>query len=113
MKTFAAVCTAAIMAWASCAHACDGNSYSFNVAVGGNASGGGLIVRLDKAKFINDTPDKYYISVKDNGVVLADHVLLRQYDTVTVKTACGNVSIGADRKSFFGGSTLALNWSYF
>jgi hypothetical protein len=106
-------CAATVLACASRADACDGNSYSFNVPVGGIASGGGLIVRLDKAKFINDTPDKYYISIKDNGVVLADHVLLRQFDTVTVKTACGNVSIGADRKSFFGGHTLALNWSYF
>ena len=103
----------AIFLTATAASACDGKSYAFNVAVGDNVSGGGLTVRLDKVKFLDDVPDKYYISVKDDGNVLADHVLLLQRDTVPLKTRCGTVSIGADRKSFFGGGTLALNWSYF
>jgi hypothetical protein len=95
------------------ARACDGKSYSLNAAPGASVEGGGLVVRLDKAKFINDTPDKYYISVKDDGQILADHVLLEQYDTVNFKTRCGTVSIGADRKHFFGNGTLNINWSYF
>jgi len=93
--------------------ACDGKSYAFDIAVGGNVSGGGVTVRLDKAKFINDTPDKYYISVKDDGEVLADHTLLMQRDSLNFKTRCGTLSIGADRKGMFSAGTLALNWSYF
>lgn len=92
---------------------CDGRSYSFDIDAGANVSGGGLVVRLDRAKFLDDTPDKYYISVKDDGTVLGEHVLLMQRDSVSFKTRCGTVSIGADRKSFLGGGTLRLNWSYF
>jgi len=103
----------AMFCTSTAAAACDGKSYAFNVAVGDNVSGGGLTVRLDKVKFLDDVPDKYYVSVKDDGTVLADHVLLLQRDTVAFKTRCGTVSIGADRKSIFGGGTLALNWSYF
>jgi hypothetical protein len=106
-------CAFAILLAATSASACDGKSYEFNIAVGANVSGGGLIVRLDKAKFTDDTPDKYYISVKDDGQVLADHALLMQRDSINFKTRCGTVSIGADRKSFFSNGTLALNWSYF
>jgi hypothetical protein len=103
----------AIFLTSTAASACDGKSYTFNVAVGENVSGGGLTVRLDKVKFLDDVPDKYYVSVKDDGTVLADHVLLLQRDTVALKTRCGTVSIGADRKSIFGSGTLALQWSYF
>jgi hypothetical protein len=103
----------AVLFVTSGASACDGKNYEFNIAVGGNVSGGGLTVRLDKAKFIDDTPDKYYISVKDDGEILADHALLMQRDTVSFKTRCGTVSIGADRKGMFSSGTLALNWSYF
>ncbi len=95
------------------ARACDGKSYTFPIAVGETVNGGGLVVRLDKTKFLNDVPDKYYISVKDDGVVLADHALLLQHDTVTFKTKCGDVSIGADRKSMFSSNSLTLNWGYF
>jgi hypothetical protein len=95
------------------ATACDGKSYDFDIAVGGNVSGGGLTVRLDKVKLLDNVPDKYYISVKDDGEVLADHVLLLQHDTFSAKTRCGTVSIGADRKSVFSRGTLALTWSYF
>ena len=107
------LCVLAVLCTASSARACDGKSYAFDVSVGANVSGGGLVVRLDKVKFIDDTPDKYTISVKDDGEVLADHVVLLQHDTLSFKTKCGSVSIGADRKSFFGHGTLALNWSYF
>jgi hypothetical protein len=98
---------------AGSAAACDGKSYTFNIAVGENVSGGGLTVRLDKAKFLADVPDKYYISVKDDGEILTDHALLIQRDTISFKTRCGTVSIGADRGSIFSQGTLALNWSYF
>ena len=98
---------------ASGAAACDGRSYKFNIGPGEAVSGGGLVVRLDKAKFLDDVPDKYTISVKDDGKVLADHVLLIQRDTVNFETRCGTVSIGADRKSMFSSGTLAINWSYF
>jgi hypothetical protein len=98
---------------AGSALACDGKAYEFDIAVGGNVSGGGVTVRLDKAKFIDDTPDKYYISVKDDGAVLADHMLLMQRDSLNFKTRCGTLSIGADRKGVFSHGTLALNWSYF
>lgn len=98
---------------ANAAMACDGRSYTFNIAVGANVSGGGLTVRLDKAKLLSDVPDKYYISVKDDGQILADHALLIQHDTISLKTRCGTVSIGADRVSIFSQGTLALNWSYF
>jgi hypothetical protein len=107
-----AACAAALLACGG-ALACDGKSYAFNIAVGATVSGGGLVVRLDRAKFIDDTPDKYTISVKDDGEILADHVLLVQRDTVNFKTKCGTLSIGAERKSMFSSGTLALNWSYF
>lgn len=93
--------------------ACDGHSYAFNIAAGATVTGGGLTIRLDKVKFVDDTPDKYYISVKDDGTILADHMLLAQYDTVNLPTKCGTVSIGANRKSLFGDGLLAINWSYF
>jgi len=109
----AAACVLALCLAAGSALACDGKSYEFDIAVGANVSGGGVTVRLDKAKFIDDTPDKYYISVKDDGAVLADHTLLMQRDTVNFKTRCGTLSIGADRKGMFSHGTLALNWSYF
>jgi hypothetical protein len=103
----------AVLLVAGNALACDGKSYAFNIAVGANVAGGGLVVRLDKAKFFDEDLDKYYISVKDDGELLADHVLLLQRDTISMKTRCGTVSIGADRKSMFSSGTLALNWSYF
>jgi hypothetical protein len=45
--------------------------------------------------------------------LLADHVILTQYDTLSFKTRCGTVTIGADRKSMFSHGTLVVNWSYF
>lgn len=113
LDRLAPVCALAILLATSSAQACDGKSYDFTIAVGSNVSGGGLTVRLDKIKFKDKDPDKYYISVKDEGELLADHILLLQRDTVSFKTKCGTVSIGADRKSLFGGVTLALDWSYF
>jgi hypothetical protein len=107
-----ALAWAALLA-AGSATACDGRSYTFDIAAGANVSGGGLTVRLDKAKFLADVPDKYYISVKDDGEILVDHALLLQHDTINLKTRCGTVSIGADRASIFSHGTLALNWSYF
>ena len=95
------------------AHACDGKSYSYNIAVGSNVSGGGLTVRLDRAKLRDPELDKYYISVKDNGQVLADHAVLVQRDSISLKTRCGMVSIGADRGSVFSHGMLKINWSYF
>jgi hypothetical protein len=113
-RELAVACAAAtILAVAAPARACDGKSYSVTIATGATADGGGLVIRLDKAKFIDDRPDKYYISVKDDGTVLGDHVLLIQNDTVNFKTRCGTVSIGANRKSMFSNGTLTLNWSYF
>jgi hypothetical protein len=109
----ALACALSTLLAASTAAACDGKSYSFSIAAGAVVSAGGLSVRLDKAKFLDDIPDKYYISVKDDGELLADHTLLIQRDTVNLKTKCGIVSIGADRKSMFSNGTLALNWSYF
>ena len=93
--------------------ACDGKSYSFDIAVGANVEGGGLTVRLDRARLLDKVPDKYVISVKDGEQVLAVHAPLRQHDTLTLNTRCGAVSIAADRKSLFGGGLLALTWSYF
>jgi hypothetical protein len=104
-----------VAGWVACtpAAACDGKSYTFPIGVGETVSGGGLVIRLDKTKFLNDVPDKYYISIKDDGVVLAIHALLLQHDTITFKTKCGDVSIGADRKSMFSSNSLTLNWGYF
>jgi hypothetical protein len=93
--------------------ACDGKSYSLDVAVGQIASGGGLQIQLDRVKLLDDVPDKYTISVKDDADLLADHVVLTQYDTLSFKTRCGSVTIGADRKSVFHHSMLTVNWSYF
>jgi hypothetical protein len=100
-------------ALAPTAQACDGKSYSLDVAVGQIASGGGLAIQLDKVKLLDNIPDKYTISVKDDTDILADHVVLVQYDTLSFKTRCGTVTIGADRKSMFNHSTLTVNWSYF
>lgn len=93
--------------------ACDGKSYSLDAGVGQIASGGGLQVQINKIKLLDNVPDKYTISVKDDADVLADHVVVAQYDTVSFKTRCGTVSIGADRKSMFHHNTLTVNWSYF
>jgi hypothetical protein len=98
---------------ATTAQACDGKSYSFNIAVGEVVSGGGLQVQLNKVKLLDKVPDKYTISVKDDADLLGDHVSLPQHDTVSFKTRCGTVSIGADRASIFQNGTLKLNWSYF
>jgi hypothetical protein len=93
--------------------ACDGKSYSLDVSVGQIVSGGGLAIQLDKLKLLDDDPDKYTISVKDDSDIIADHVVLVQYDTLSFKTRCGTVTIGADRKSMFHHSVLTVNWSYF
>jgi hypothetical protein len=98
---------------AGAARACDGKSYTQDVAVGQIASGGGLQVQIDKLRLLDKDPDKYTISVKDDNDVLGDHVVLTQYDTISFKTRCGTVSIGADRKSMFHHNTLTVNWSYF
>ncbi len=112
-------CRTAILAGASIVllgtgrgYACDGKSYSLDVAVGQIASGGGLQVQLDKIKLLDKTPDKYTISVKDDSDLLGDHVVLVQYDTLSFKTRCGMVTIGADRKSMFQHGVLTVNWSY-
>jgi len=98
---------------AAAAQACDGKSYAIDAAVGQIASGGGLQVQIDKLKLLDKDPDRYTISVKDDNDVLADHVVLTQYDTLSFKTRCGTVTIGADRKSMFHHDTLTVNWSYF
>jgi hypothetical protein len=110
------LCGAAALAgvgWASGALACDGKSYSLDISAGQVVSGGGLAVQLDKLKLFDKAPDKYTISVKDDLDVLADHVVLVQYDTLSFKTRCGTVTIGADRKSMFTHGTITVNWSYF
>ncbi len=94
-------------------HACDGKSYTLDLPVGQIASGGGLQIQLNKVKLLDDDPDKYTISVKDDSDLIADHVVLVQFDTLTFKTRCGTVTIGADRKSMFHKSVLTVNWSYF
>ncbi|WP_428376363.1 hypothetical protein [Lichenicoccus sp.] len=94
------------------AAACDGKSYSLGISAGQTVSGGGLVVRLDRARLFDQDPDKYIISVKDDGTILADHVLLVQHGSVDFRTRCGTVSIGAERK-MFGSGTLTVNWSYF
>ena len=98
---------------AGTARACDGKSYSFDLAVGQAVSAGGLAVQLDRIKLLEKDPDKYIVSVKDDDTILADHALLVQYNTLSYKTRCGTVTIGADRKSMFHHSTLTINWSYF
>jgi hypothetical protein len=98
---------------AGAGYACDGKGYSLDVAVGQIATGGGLAVQLDRIKLLDHVPDKYTISVKDGADVLADHVSVAQYDTISLKTRCGTVTIGADRKSMFHHSVLTVNWSYF
>ncbi len=103
----------AAIALAGQAAACDGKPYTLDIAVGQIAAGGGLAVQLDKIKLLDKVPDKYTISVKDDADLLADHVILTQYDTLSFKTRCGTVTIGADRKSMFNHSTLVVNWSYF
>jgi len=109
----AAAAAAVILLCATAAQACDGKSYTFNLDPGTTAEGGGLVIRLDKVKYFNETPDKYYISVKDDGTVLADHALLVQYDTLNFKTRCGTLAIGGNRKFSFSSKSVALNWSYF
>ncbi len=103
----------AILLTTAAAYACDGKSYSLDLPVGQIASGGGLQIQLDKVKLLDDDPDKYTISVKDDSDLIADHVVLIQYDTLSFKTRCGTVTIGADRKSMFHKSVLTVNWSYF
>jgi len=105
--------TLAIVATAGNSRACDGKSYSFDIAVGQIASGGGLEIQLDKEKLLDDDPDKYTISVKDDADLIADHVILVQFDSVSFKTRCGTVTIGADRKSMFHHGVLTVSWSYF
>ncbi len=111
MATLSALITA--FAMPQHAVACDGKPYSLDISVGQIAAGGGLAVQLDKIKLLDKVPDKYTISVKDDADLLADHVILTQYDTLSFKTRCGTVTIGADRKSLFSHGTLVVNWSYF
>jgi hypothetical protein len=108
-----AACAAVLAFATSAAMACDGQSYKLTISPGGIAAGGGLAVRLDKAKLHDEELDKYWVSVKDDGQLLAEHVLLLQRDSLRLKTRCGEVSIGADRKSIMSGSTLTVTWSYF
>jgi hypothetical protein len=103
----------ALLVSASQLHACDGKPYSLEASVGDVASGGGLQVQIDKLKLLDDVPDKYTISIKDDDKVIADHVVLTQYDTLSFPTRCGKVTIGADRKSMFHHSILTVHWSYF
>jgi hypothetical protein len=105
--------TLALLLAAGAARACDGKSYSFDLAVGQTVSAGGLAIQLDRIKLLEKDPDKYTISVKDDDTILVDHAVLVQYDTLSYKTRCGTVTIGADRKSMFHHSTLTINWSYF
>ena len=112
-KLVGAAIGVAVLSQAPAAFACDGKSHSFTIATGENVTGGGLVIRLDKAKLLDDDPDKYTISVKDDGKVLADHIILHQYDSATFSTRCGTLSIGAGRKSMFSSGTVALKWSYF
>jgi len=95
------------------AYSCDGKSYSLDISAGQIVAGGGLAIQLDKIRLFDKVPDKYTISVKDDIDVLADHVVLVQYDTLSFKTRCGTVTIGADRKSMFSHGTITINWSYF
>jgi hypothetical protein len=109
----ATLAAAATLLLAGSAQACDGKSYSLDAAVGQVATGGGLQVQIDKLKLLDNVPDKYTISVKDDADILADHVTLIQYSSLSFKTRCGTVTIGADRKSIFHHSILTVNWSYF
>jgi hypothetical protein len=105
-----------IAAWlltCATAMACDGKSYSFPIDVGAMVSGGGLSVRLEKADLIEDSRDRYYISVADEGENLADHSILLRLDSLSVKTTCGTVKISVDRKTGFGSDGLVVKWSYF
>ena len=108
--------TAAACALLACATAdagaCDGKSYSFAISAGQIVSGGGVVVRLDRARLFDNDPDKYIVSVKDDGTLLADHVLLVQHATLDFTTRCGTLSIGGERKMFSNGA-VSLNWSYF
>lgn len=102
-----------ILRLAGGASACDGKSYSRDVSSGDVVSGGGLVVRLDRVRLIDATPDKYTISVKDDGQLLADHVVLMQFDSLDFKTSCGTVSVGANRNGVFHHGVVSLGWSYF
>nr|WP_321986870.1 hypothetical protein [uncultured Lichenicoccus sp.] len=106
------VVCAALASLTTDAAACDGKSYSQGISAGQTVSGGGLVVRLDRARLFDRDLDKYIISVKDDGALLADHVLLVQHGSVDFRTRCGTVSIGAERKMFSNG-TLTVSWSYF
>ena len=71
------------------------------------------MVRLDRARLFDNDPDKYIVSVKDDGTLLADHVLLVQHATLDFTTRCGTAvdSVGSGRCSATG--AVSLNWSYF
>ncbi len=103
----------AIAATAGPAAACDGKPYTFDITVGQVVVGGGVAIQLDKIKLLDKSPDKYTISVKDDGNILADHMILVQFDSVSFKTRCGSLTIAANRKSMFQHDTLTVNWSYF
>ena len=111
MAAMAAACAMLACTTAE-ASACDGKSYSFAISAGQVVSAGGVVVRLDRAKLFDNDPDKYIVSVKDDGSLLADHVLLVQHGSLDFTTKCGTLSIGAERKMFSSG-TLSLSWSYF
>jgi len=106
-------CIAAWLVAAGTALACDGKSYSFTIDVGNMVTGGGLSVRLDKADLIEDSPDRYFISVQDAGEDLADHSILLRRDSLNIKTTCGMVQISVDRRSLLGSDGLVVKWSYF
>jgi|GEM_PF-4312570 hypothetical protein len=105
-------CIAAWLLTCGTALACDGKSYSFPIDLGTMVSGGGLTVHLDKAQFNEESPDQYYITVKDEGEVLADYSILLRHDSLALKTDCGILTITADRNGAFGSDGLIVKWSY-
>ena len=102
------------LAFAAEENPCDLGAKEVTLSVGQAKSAGAFTIRLDGADFKKDDPDQYQISVKKAGteILLANHRLVVQNQSVLLKTTCGDLTIGANR-STYGGANVVFSLSLF
>lgn len=93
------------------AFACDGKEASAYIAVGKSHSfAGNLRIIFLGGKFDKDLPDEYFITVIDEGTVLAKRAAFKQYETLEFKTRCGTLVVGSGTRS---GEMVSFNITFY
>jgi len=69
-------------------------------------------MKLDEI-VLDNVQDVYYVSVKDDGVVLGRHVKMPRRSSITFQTRCGTVTIGGDVMFDSIRTFIDIHWSYF